>query len=70
MSPAVGEKAKPVAIRLINWELGSFTCSHTEVCALLKTRVIKVMFNPTDAVATDTDSTTNKAHSGSHFAVR
>lgn len=30
VSPAVREKANPAAIRLINWELGSFTYSYTD----------------------------------------
>lgn len=47
-SPAVVLKDKPAAIRLINWELRSFTCSCAkEVCTAWNVSS-KATFNPAD----------------------
>lgn len=58
-----GETDKPAAIRLINWEPRSITCSSTKSRVLLKTCVIKVILNLTGAAGRSFhwDITTNKA---------
>lgn len=73
-----GETDKPAAIRLINWEPRSITCSSTKSRMLLKTCVIKVILNLTGAAGRSFhwDITTNKEYSNtgagrkiSHFAL-